>query len=134
IAATVNQLQQAGIRVSLFIDPEFDQIVAAAETGAKVVEFHTGRYANTTDHDHRLYELEKLKIAFVQASAKGLITNAGHGLNYHNVHEVAAIHGLNELNIGHAIIARSVFVGIERAVRDMRQLIHNHSQPLHEWP
>ncbi|MBF0158807.1 MAG: pyridoxine 5'-phosphate synthase [Magnetococcales bacterium] len=134
ISSTVNQLKQAGIHVSLFIDPEFDQIVAAAETGTRSVEFHTGAYANSTNNDHRLYELEKLKIAFVQASAKGLITNAGHGLNYHNVQEVAAIPGLNELNIGHAIIARAVFVGIERAVRDMKQLIHDHAKYSREWP
>ena len=114
-----SQLLKHEINVSLFIDPDIEQINAACETGAKAIELHSGEWANNNTQD----ELAILKDATAYANSKGLIVNIGHGLNYHNVKPVAAIDGITELNIGHAIIARAVFTGIQRAVSDMIQLI-----------
>lgn len=118
---TVARLNQAGIRVSLFIDPDIPQVEAAAALGAGFVELHTGAYANAGDRAAE--ELDRLHRAAEAAIAAGLTVNAGHGLNYTNVGAVAAIPGLHELNIGHSIISRSIFVGIENAVREMRDAI-----------
>ena len=115
------ELKRAGIRVSLFIDADEAQIDAARECGAPVVELHTGRYADAGAGQVR--ELEQLRSAAAYATAKGLHVNAGHGLNYENVEAVARLPGIRELNIGHAIVARAVFVGLPSAVREMKALI-----------
>lgn len=119
---SVARLKAANIEVSLFIDPEETQIQAAADVGAPVIELHTGRYADTKGQEQQA-ELERLCRAAEFAQSLGLIVNAGHGLNIHNVEPIAAIKGMNELNIGHAIVAQAVFTGFEQAVREMRQLI-----------
>ncbi len=117
------RLAVAGIRVSLFIDPEPAQIDAAANTGAPVIEIHTGHYADAPDPRTRRKEFERIRNAAFQAQAAGLMVNAGHGLHYHNVQAIAALPPMRELNIGHAIIARALFTGLEAAVRDMRRLM-----------
>ena len=116
-------LGAAGIRVSLFIDAEAAQIDAAKRAGAPVVELHTGRYAGARGSRRQGTELGKIRAAAGYAAGKGLQVNAGHGLNYHNVRPIAAIDGIRELNIGHSIVARSVFVGMAQAVREMKALI-----------
>jgi pyridoxine 5-phosphate synthase len=117
------ELRKASIRVSLFIDPDSLQVDAAAKAGAPVVELHTGSYADARDARGQRRELDKLRAAAERAAAKGLHVNAGHGLNYRNVGPIAALDHVRELNIGHAIIARSVFVGIAQAVREMKALL-----------
>jgi pyridoxine 5-phosphate synthase len=116
------RLAEAGVRVALFIDPEPAQIEAAVRARAPVVELHTGTYADATGAQ-QARELERLRQAARFAAGKGLEVHAGHGLNYHNVAAVAAIDEIVELNIGHAIIARALFDGLERAVRDMKALM-----------
>jgi pyridoxine 5-phosphate synthase len=111
-----------GIRVSLFIDPDPPQIEAAAQTGAPVVELHTGAYADSSG-SRQAQELERLRAGARLAASLGITVHAGHGLHYHNVQPVAAIHEIVELNIGHAIIARAVFDGLTVAVRDMKALM-----------
>lgn len=123
IATAVKTLSAAGIRVSLFIDPDRHQIDAAHKTGAPLVELHTGAYAGATDHGVRAAELDRIRIAARHAHDRGLHVNAGHGLNYQNVQPVAAIAHIRELNIGHAIIAQALVVGLAAAVRDMKALI-----------
>ena len=123
IERACRDLGAAGIRVSLFIDAEAGQIDAARKAGAPVVELHTGSYAGARSSAKQRRELEKVRAAVQYAASKGLQVNAGHGLNYHNVQPVAAIAGIRELNIGHSIVARSVFVGIAQAVREMKALI-----------
>ena len=117
----VTNLQGAGIPVSLFIDADVAQINAAASTRAKFIELHTGRYADATDEASREKELTMLARGCDQAIAAGLRINAGHGLTYWNVYPVACLNGMEELNIGHSIISRAVLVGLERAVREMKQ-------------
>jgi pyridoxal phosphate biosynthetic protein PdxJ len=117
----VGQLQGSGIPVSLFIDPDPTQVAAAAQVGARWVELHTGRYAEASSADQRQVELDHLEKASQQALQLGLRVNAGHGLTYWNVGPVARIPGMEELNIGHSIISRAVLVGLDRAVREMRQ-------------
>jgi pyridoxine 5-phosphate synthase len=119
-----SMLAEAGIRVSLFIDPDPIQLDAAREVGAPVVEIHTGRYADARVPAERAAELERIRRAVAQGVELGLQVNAGHGLDYHNVKAVAAIPGVRELNIGHAIIARAIFSGLHAAVRDMKRLIN----------
>ena len=117
----VSRLHDAGIRVSLFIDPEERQLDAAQRSGATVVELHTGAYAqadNQPDQQHK--ELERLRKGAALGVGLGLRVNAGHGLHYTNVQAIAAIEGIAELNIGHAIVARAVFDGWEKAIRDMK--------------
>lgn len=116
-------LGAAGIRVSLFIDADKRQIKAALETGAPVIELHTGGYADAYGSRKQVRALEKIRAAAEYATGKGLQVNAGHGLNYENVLPIAAIPQIRELNIGHAIVARAVFVGIARAVREMKSLV-----------
>ena len=113
------RLAAAGIRVALFIDPEPDQIDAAAEAGAGVIELHTGEYAEAGGA-RQAQELERLRVAARHGVARRLEVHAGHGLNYHNVGPVAATPEITELNIGHAIIAQAVFEGLAAAVREMR--------------
>lgn len=113
----------AGIRVSLFIDPDQRQIDAAVKLGAPVIELHTGKYADADSVPEHKHELERIRRAAEYAHAAGLQVNAGHGLHYHNVQEIVAIPQIVELNIGHAIIAESVFIGLDAAVRRMKALI-----------
>jgi pyridoxine 5-phosphate synthase len=122
IGAACAALRASGIRVSLFIDPEPQQIEAAKRVGAPVVELHTGTYAEASGAA-LARELERVRLGARVASSLGLTVNAGHGLNYHNVSPIAAIREIIELNIGHAIVARSVFDGLARAVRDMKDLM-----------
>lgn len=117
------RLGEAGVEVSLFIDPESDQIEAAAQAGAPVIELHTGAYAEAETAAGRRHELDRLQQAARQAARLGLQVNAGHGLHYHNVEPICRIEQLRELNIGHAIVARALFVGLERAVSDMKNLM-----------
>jgi len=122
VAQAVAQLHDAGIRVSLFIDPDPAQIQAAAQTGAQVVELHTGAYADAAPEaqpDH----VERIQTAVAEGLRQGLRVNAGHGLHYGNVQPIAALDGIRELNIGHAIVAQAVFDGWEKAVRDMKALM-----------
>jgi pyridoxine 5-phosphate synthase len=117
-----SRLADAGIRVSLFVDPEQAQLDAAKAAGAPVVELHTGRYADTED-DAEQEELERIRASARYASDIGLIVNAGHGLHYGNVGPIAGIETVAELNIGHAIVSRAVFDGLTAAVRDMKDLM-----------
>jgi pyridoxine 5-phosphate synthase len=119
----VRRLNDAGVRVSLFIDPDLQQVNAAARVGAAVVELHTGTYADAADEARREAELSRLHAAAGEAVAAKLIVNAGHGLTLENVAGIAAIAGMNELNIGHSIIADAIFVGLETAVRRMKEKI-----------
>jgi pyridoxine 5-phosphate synthase len=121
-ADAVTALGGAGIRVSLFIDPEPSQVEAARRIGAPVIELHTGAYAEAAGAA-RAREFERLRAAATLAASLGLTVNAGHGLNYHNVEPVAAIAQIVELNIGHSIVARSIVDGLAKAVRDMKELM-----------
>lgn len=123
VAEAVRRMKLMGSEVSLFIDPDKEQIKAAAEIGAPVIEIHTGCYADAHTEDAHRHELERIKAAAEFASSLGLIVNAGHGLHYHNVKPIAAIKELHELNIGHAIVARALFSGLKGAVIDMRHLM-----------
>lgn len=125
ISEVTRQLQDAGIEVSLFIDPEKSQIDASHELGVSAVELHTGRYADATTKAAQADELRKLQDAGAAAREAGLLLHMGHGLTYRNVTPVAQIEGTCELNIGHSIIARAILVGLEQAVREMKQLINS---------
>ena len=116
------KLADAGIRVSLFIAPDIEQINAAKAVGAPVIEIHTGKFADSEGAE-QAQELARIQAATAHAQSLGLVVNAGHGLNIHNVHPIAAIPGMNELNIGHAIVAHALFVGWEYAVREMKALM-----------
>lgn len=116
-------LQAAGIRVSLFIAPDKEQVDASHELGATVIEIHTGHYANLTDLTLQKAELEKIQLITTYADEKGLVVNAGHGLHYTNVQNIAKIQQINELNIGHAIVAKAIFIGWEKAIQLMQQCI-----------
>lgn len=122
VKAAVSRLRKTGVEVSLFIDPEPDQIDAAVRSGADFIELHTGVYAREKGKK-RAAELARLKQAALFAHSLGLGVNAGHGLNYENVKPIAHLPHIQELNIGHSIVARSVFVGIRQAVCDMVRLI-----------
>lgn len=124
IGNIVNQLQGAGIPVSLFIDAEESQIEASAKVEAKFIELHTGRYAEAKNEVSINMELDLLAYGCKQAIKAGLRVNAGHGLTYTNVYPVACIEGMEELNIGHTIVSRAALVGMERAVREMKQAMH----------
>ncbi len=117
------RLARAGIQVSLFIDPEAHQIMAARAVGAPFVELHTGAYADAATEAARADELDRIQKGVALGVEQGLTVNAGHGLHYHNTEAIAAIPGIHELNIGHGVIARAVFSGLEQAVRDMKALI-----------
>jgi len=121
----ISRLQQGGIMVSLFVDPDASQIAAARKSGADWVELHTGAYANAKTEKARGRELEKIIEAAKLAGSLGLRVGAGHGLNYVNVREIAGISEVEELNIGHSVISRAALVGMERAVREMKALLHN---------
>ena len=117
------RLQALGSRVSLFIDAEPDQVEAAARTGAVMIEIHTGHYADAPDADIRQREFQRIVAAADLAHGLGLQVNAGHGLNYQNVGRIAAIPVICELNIGHAIIARALFTGLQASVGEMKRLM-----------
>jgi len=119
------ELGEAGIRVSLFIDADPRQLDAALAVGAPVVEIHTGHFADARDDRTRKQELERILQAVAHGNQLGLQVNAGHGLDYHNVQTILAIPGIRELNIGHSIICRALFVGLERAVREMKRLLQD---------
>lgn len=123
VQKAVAQLHDAGVRVSLFIDPEAGQIEAAQRAGATVIELHTGAYSDAPDASAAGAELERLRGAVAQGVGMGMRVNAGHGLHYDNVQPIVAMPGIAELNIGHAIVARAVFDGWEKAVRDMKALL-----------
>jgi pyridoxine 5-phosphate synthase len=122
VGDAVKALGAAGIRVSLFIDPDHAQIEAAQRCGAPVIELHTGTYAETAG-GHQVREFERLRSAAAFAASLGLTVNAGHGLHYHNVEPIAAIPEIVELNIGHSIVARALIDGLPQAVRDMKALM-----------
>lgn len=122
VSNTVMRLQEKGIKVSLFIEPDKVQIDAAKNMGAEYIEIHTGLYANTEGEAH-IQELNRIKEAAVYAHSIGLIVNAGHGLNYTNTQSIVEIPYMHEFNIGHSIISRAVFTGLETAVKDMIKII-----------
>lgn len=123
IKAAVQHLSKLGCEVSLFIDAEERQIEAAQRIGAPAIELHTGRYADAHTPEETVRELTRIREGVAYGLSQGLIVNAGHGLHYHNAEAVAAIAGINELNIGHAIVAHALFVGFKDAVAEMKQLI-----------
>ncbi|WP_068825425.1 pyridoxine 5'-phosphate synthase [Pseudomonas sp. BMS12] len=123
IRAAVQRLAKLGCEVSLFIDAEERQIEAARRIGAPAIELHTGRYADAHTPEEAARELARIRDGVACGLAHGLIVNAGHGLHYHNVEPVAAIAGVHELNIGHAVVAHALFVGFKAAVAEMKQLI-----------
>ena len=125
LAKTIAKMSKASIPVSLFIDPESSQINAAKEIGATFVELHTGRYADADNEEVRFEEFEMIRTSAEEAHLLGLRVNAGHGLNYVNTAPIAALDPIEELSIGHAIIARSVFSGLDLAVRDMCAIVEN---------
>jgi pyridoxine 5-phosphate synthase len=123
IKNVVKALKNAGIEVSIFIDPDLDQISMAKRCDTDAIEIHTGKYCDAPDKKHRDMELSRIIDAAKSASKMGLKVNAGHGLNYQNIFDVAAIEEIEEFNIGHSIVARAVFVGMEKAVREMVELL-----------
>ena len=125
VAKAIDKLREAGILVSLFLDPDAVQIDMAKRLGADAVELHTGQYALSRDRE-REKQLQALVDAGRMVIEFGMVLHAGHGLNYHNVQAVANISGMTELNIGHSIVSRAVLVGFERAVREMKSLVASH--------
>jgi len=123
LRTTITRLHDAEIAVSLFIEPDINQIDAAAEIGTDLIEIHTGTYANAIGEENIFEELDKVRIAARHAKKLGLGVNAGHGLNYLNIKEFIAIKEIDEVSIGQAVIARAVFVGLEKAIREMRDAI-----------
>jgi pyridoxine 5-phosphate synthase len=117
------KLEKSGIAVSLFIDPDKKQIDAAKKTGAKIIELHTGRYADAINEKAQDRYFKEIVAAVRYGRRKGLIVNAGHGLNYYNVSRIARIKAIEELNIGYSIICRAVLVGLARAVKEMKTLM-----------
>ena len=125
--ATQNLTEQ-GSRVSLFIAPDLNDIDLAKKMGAPVIEIHTGSYADAEDEVTKQKEFIRVKAAAEHALSLGLVVNAGHGLHYHNVNLIAAIPGIEELNIGHAIVAHALFVGWDNAIREMKLLLRDYSK------
>lgn len=123
VQSACHRCAEADIRTSLFIDPDLKQIDAAKRAGAPVIELHTGKYADADSVPARLHELERIRAAAEHAHGLGLHVNAGHGLHYHNVQDIVAIPHIVELNIGHAVIAESLFIGLDAAVRKMKALL-----------
>jgi len=125
IRLAIERLHEAEIPVSIFIEPDINQIDAASQVKADLIEIHTGIYANAKTEDEMFDELERVRIAAKHAKKLGLGVNAGHGLNYINIREFIAISEIDEVSIGHAILARSMYVGIEKAIKEMRSLINS---------
>jgi len=121
------RMKQAGIRISLFIDADDSQITASRDSGAEVIELHTGHFADAASGDEAEAELAKIISGVVLAKSLGLKVNAGHGLNYQNVGQIAQIPDIDELNIGHGIIARAVFTGLDEAIREIKTIIQKAS-------
>lgn len=121
--AACTRLGDAGVQVSLFIDADEDQIRAAADCGAPVIEIHTGHYADAQGREAAKHEMRRITRAVEVAASLGLQVNAGHGLDYHNTAPIAALEPIRELNIGHAIVARAIFSGLAAAVREMKDLM-----------
>jgi pyridoxine 5-phosphate synthase len=117
------RMNDANIRTSLFIDADIEQLEAAKQAGAPVVEIHTGHFADASSLEDRHAEMQKIIQAVNHGVQLGLQVNAGHGLHYHNVSDIAALTEIRELNIGHSIIARAVFTGLQAAVKEMKQLM-----------
>jgi pyridoxine 5-phosphate synthase len=126
LGPTMKRLRVAGIRISLFIDPGLEQVDAAVRLETDMVELHTGGLANSFTEKVEQQELERLRAAAMRASDSGLQVNAGHGINYHNISQIHHIPHLTELNIGHSIVARAMWVGIESAVSEMLGLMENY--------
>jgi pyridoxine 5-phosphate synthase len=124
----IGRLQERDILVSLFIDPEIAAVEASKELGASHVELHTGRYANARDEEERAREFDTIHEAAERALEIGLTVNAGHGLHYENTAAIAAIPGMNDLNIGHAVVAEALFVGFPEAIRRMAELVREASR------
>ncbi|GEK13806.1 pyridoxine 5'-phosphate synthase [Aliivibrio fischeri] len=123
VKAATQKLTEASIKVSLFIDADKEQIDAAVECGAPFIELHTGAYADAETEEAQQDELKKIAAGASYAASKGLIVNAGHGLTYHNVEAIAALPEIYELNIGHSIMGRAMFDGLEKAVADMHRIM-----------
>lgn len=130
LAEVCRRLARVGARVSLFVDANTEQIEAAAAVGAPIVEIHTGRYCDALDESQQREELIRIEQSVQLGLDLHLQVNAGHGLNYHNVQAVAAIPGIAELNIGHAIVSRAVFTGMQSAVREMKRLMTEAATPI----
>lgn len=128
ITEACSRLREAGVRVSLFIDADPRQVEAASRAGAPVIEIHTGHYAEAGSAAERAQELQRIAQAVELGTQAGLQVNAGHGLNYQNVGAIAALRDVRELNIGHAIIARALFTGLQAAVREMKRLMREARQ------
>lgn len=125
VERAIEGLHRGGLRTSLFIDPEEDAIRLSSELGVAAIELHTGEYANAGDPGERAYQLGRLQRASAMAASLGLAVHAGHGLTYINTPAVAAIPEIEELNIGHSVISHSIFVGLDRAVREMKELVRS---------
>jgi pyridoxine 5-phosphate synthase len=123
VKSACERLSKAGIQTSLFIDPDPAQIDAAVKAGAPVIEIHTGHYADATTESEQQAEFERIRASVICGIDRGLKVNAGHGLHYQNVQPIAALSGISELNIGHAIVAHALFIGFEQAVREMKRLL-----------
>ncbi|MFA4992414.1 MAG: pyridoxine 5'-phosphate synthase [Candidatus Omnitrophota bacterium] len=123
LSISILKLKKAGIRVSLFIDPDKNQIDSAGKVGAKIIELHTGRYADASSPEQKKRFFNEIRWAANYAKLQGLTVNAGHGLNYANVRQIAALEEIEELNIGYSIICKALYVGLYKAVRQMRELI-----------
>jgi pyridoxine 5-phosphate synthase len=123
LASTIKELHKSEIAVSLFIEPDIDQINAAAEIKADIIEIHTGIFANALSEDEQFDELDRVRLAAKQAKKLGLGVNAGHGLNYINIKQLLQVEEIDEVSIGHAILARAVGVGIQEAIREMQNII-----------
>ena len=124
ITKFTRNLTDAGIRVSLFIDADADQIIAARDVGAPVIELHTGAYADAPNHAAHSHELARIAAGAELGQELGLVVNAGHGLNIHNVSEIAKLPQIRELNIGHALIAQAVFLGLPEAIKQMKEVMY----------
>ena len=124
ITKFTRKLSDAGIRVSLFIDADADQIIAARDVGAPVIELHTGAYADAANPEARQHELVRIAAGAELGNELGLVVNAGHGLNIHNVSEIAKLPQIRELNIGHALIAQAVFLGLPEAIKQMKEVMY----------
>ena len=127
LSPTVKILQEAGMEISMFVDPDVCQIEASAKIGAEMVELHTGCFANAEKGCERDEELDRLRIAAQRGHELGIQVNAGHGINYENIQQIHAVPHLKELNIGHSIVARSVRVGFRQAVEEMRELMQGYN-------
>ena len=120
---TIERLHESEIPVSIFVEPDIDQIDASADIETDIIEIHTGNFANAATEDDMFDELEKIRLAAQHAKKIGLGVNAGHGLNYNNLKDFLIIEEIDEVSIGQAVVARSIFVGIEQAVKEMRKII-----------